>query len=57
MTPKVSIEAMPCPDLECEDGEILVYNVYSTDPLKPEKQTCDRCFGRGYVVHETIVEN
>jgi hypothetical protein len=57
MTPKVSIEAMPCPDPECVEGMILVYNAYSPDPRKPEKQICDRCFGRGYIVSETVTED
>ncbi len=57
MVPKVSIEAMPCPDPACVDGVILVHNAYSDTPLEPEKQICDRCHGRSYIVCEPVIGN
>jgi len=57
MSPIVSIKAFPCPDPECVDGIILVHNVYSADPLKPEEQTCDVCGGKSYVVLESTTNN
>ncbi len=43
-------QRIPCPDPKCEDGYILVYNAYNEDPLKGEKQPCDLCLGKGYVI-------
>jgi hypothetical protein len=57
MTPIVSIKAVPCPDPECVDGVILVYNAYSENPLEPEEQTCDICGGKSYLVEESISNN
>lgn len=57
MTPTVSIHSSPCPDPECIDGKILVYNAYSADPLKPEVQPCDICNGTGFLVHESTPQN
>ena len=45
-----SLITTPCPDKECKDGFILVRNIYNPDPLKAEKQVCDICQGKGYVV-------
>ena len=42
-------EAIPCPVPECEEGTIYVYNAYAEDPLKPERQPCWLCFGRGVI--------
>lgn len=42
--------AIPCPDPECEAGTIVVHNAYAADPLKGEKQPCDRCGGAGVVM-------
>lgn len=41
---------VPCPDLNCQDGFIVVHNAYSADPLKGERQLCDTCLGRGFIV-------
>lgn len=57
MTPIVSVKAIPCPDPECVGGVILVHNVYSDTPLKPDKQTCDTCDGKGFLVREGITNN
>jgi hypothetical protein len=38
-----------CPNPECEDGFIYIYNAYAADPLKPEEQLCEFCFGRGFI--------
>jgi hypothetical protein len=57
MTPQVSVQVIPCPDPNCVDGIILVHNAYSEDPLTPEKQVCDMCGGRSFLVHESITNN
>ena len=57
MAPTVSIQSIPCPDPECVNGIILVYNAYSADPLKPEEQLCDTCKGRSFLVRESITNN
>ena len=57
MTPIVSVQSVPCPDPECVDGIILVHNAYSVDPLKPAKQPCDTCGGRGFLVCESTTNN
>ena len=40
----------PCPDPECKEGRILVFNIYSANPFQGEWEICDTCEGRGYVV-------
>ena len=57
MTPIVSVQAIPCPDPECVDGIILVYNAYSANPLVPEEQICDTCGGRSFLVRESTPNN
>jgi hypothetical protein len=57
MTPVISVKAFPCPDPECVDGIILVYNAYNRDPLKAEEQICDTCGGKGFVVTECATNN
>jgi len=57
MTPIVSIRVIPCSDPECADGFILVHNAYSPTPLKPEKQRCDICGGKGYLVLESTTKD
>jgi hypothetical protein len=41
-----------CPDPECEDGKIIVYNAYSANPLKGEEQNCELCRGVGFFLVE-----
>jgi len=50
MSNQVSILTIPCPDPKCRSGKIVVHNAYSSDPLKGERQVCDRCNGRGFLV-------
>ena len=57
MTPIVSVQSIPCPDPECVDGKILVYNAYSATPLVPEEQPCDTCDGNVFLVRERITNN
>lgn len=38
-----------CPDPDCQEGWILVYNIYNPDPFKGEKQLCDSCQGEGFL--------
>ena len=57
MVPVVSVKAFPCPDPECVDGIILVYNAYNPDPLKAEEQICDICGGKGFLVRESTTNN
>ncbi len=48
----LSIRSMPCPN-DCEEGRITVYNVYETDENdlpRGNKEICDVCEGKGYVV-------
>ena len=40
---------VPCPDSECDNGTILVYDAYASDPLLGKSQICDCCFGFGFV--------
>ncbi len=47
-----SIKSMPCPN-ECEEGKIVIYNVYVTDAAglpMGDTEICDVCDGKGYVV-------
>ena len=46
----ISVITIPCFDLKCHNGKIIVHNAYSADPLKGEEQPCDRCNGRGFIV-------
>ncbi|KKM20662.1 hypothetical protein LCGC14_1643200 [marine sediment metagenome] len=52
-----SIKSMPCSN-GCEEGRITVYNVYDTDekglPVG-NKEVCDVCEGKGYVVSSSEV--
>ena len=57
MTPRVSVQSQPCPDLYCIDGRIVVHNAYSDDPLRGEEQACDLCSGSGFIVTEKIIED
>lgn len=45
-----SIFSFPCPNKDCENGEILVCNAYASDPLVPTPEPCDVCSGRGFIV-------
>ena len=56
MVPMVSIKSMPCPDPDCIDGKIVVYNIYDEDPLVGEEQPCGLCRG-GYIVTEDFSNN
>ena len=40
---------IPCPNPECDNGEVYVFNAYSIDPLEPETECCRFCIGRGFV--------
>lgn len=44
------VKVLKCPDPECEDGKIVVYNAYSENPLKGEEQDCDLCQGTGFIL-------
>ena len=50
-----SIQTVPCPN-DCQDGKIIVYNVYVTDdkglPVGVA-ETCDVCKGKGYKAHSS----
>lgn len=41
---------IPCPNPECDEGTVYIYNAYAEDPLKPEAEICEICLGRGYVI-------
>ncbi len=41
---------IPCPDPDCVDGTIIVYDAYSDTPLVGEAQICDCCNGNGSIV-------
>lgn len=41
---------IPCPDPLCKNGVIIVHNAYSANPLQGEKQICEACDGRGFIV-------
>lgn len=49
---KNTIVKTPCPDPDCEEGVILVWNIYNPDPSIPERQPCDVCKGAGFVVRD-----
>lgn len=40
---------IPCPNPECENGEITVFNAYSPNPLQPETEHCALCLGEGFI--------
>ena len=40
---------VPCPDPECNNGTITVYDAYAPNPLLGKSQKCDCCFGLGLV--------
>ena len=40
---------LPCPDPDCKNGEILIYDAYSPTPLVGKKAVFDVCRGLGKV--------
>lgn len=50
--PRAVVEPTPCPDPECKEGRILVFNIYNPDPRKGEWEVCDVCRGSGVVVRK-----
>lgn len=46
----MSSNLIPCLNPDCEDGEIIVFNAYNPDPLKPETEQCAFCNGRGFIL-------
>lgn len=45
-----SVIVMPCPDPECKEGYIVVYEAYSSTPLVGHEEICGTCTGDGYIV-------
>ncbi len=41
---------IPCPNTECDGGVVYVNNAYSADPLKPEAELCELCFGHSFIL-------
>lgn len=43
----------PCPDPDCKNGQIEIYDAYSPTPLVGKKAMCDVCRGLGIIPAST----